>query len=87
MPRVLESEPFPKATRKLPKSQQEKLGILIELLKKDPNNSLLHTKRLSGKMSGWSSFRIARDYRVTFRYLSEDTIMLLQVAHRTGIYR
>jgi len=87
MPRVLESERFSKAIPKLPKSQQEKLGTLIELLRKDPDNLLLHTKPLSGKMSGWYSLRITRDWRVTFRYLDKDTILLLQVAHRKDIYR
>lgn len=89
MPRVLESEPFSKATRKLPKSQQDKLGILVELLRSNPNDPLLHTKRLSGKMSDWYSFRITRDWRVTFKYLDEEdeTILLLNVAHRKDVYR
>lgn len=87
MPKVLESERFSKTSPKLPKAQQEKLAILLELLKHDPNNFLLHTKRLTGVMSNRYSFRITRDWRVVFEYQNESTILLLNVAHRNDVYR
>jgi addiction module RelE/StbE family toxin len=87
MPRLLESEHFLKSAQKLPKHQQQKLADLIEHLRTNPKDPLLHAKKLSGKMSAWHSFRITRDWRVVFEFLSEETILLLKVAHRKDIYR
>jgi addiction module RelE/StbE family toxin len=78
---------FRKSADKLPKIQQEKLAELIELLSSNPFNPLLHTKRLTEKLSGFFSFRITRDWRVFFRFLDQETIQLLRVKHRKDVYR
>jgi addiction module RelE/StbE family toxin len=78
---------FIKDARRLPKAQQRKLAYLIECLRENPYNPLLHTKHLAAPLIGLLSFRITRDWRVMFRFLDERTIQLTQVEHRRDIYR
>jgi len=58
-----------------------------ENLAKNPYERKLHTKHLTGKLSGLYSFRITRDYRVVFQFLSPNEIRLVEVAHRKDIYK
>lgn len=78
---------FLTSARPLPKAQQKKLSELLVLLERNPFHPLLHTKRLSGALLGFLSFRITRDWRVVFRFRDPQTIQLLRVAHRKDIYR
>lgn len=78
---------FKKAAAALPIFQQRKLGNLLERMQKNPYDPLLHTKPLSGSLSGFFSLRITRDWRILFQFLDAGTIRLLDVAHRKDIYR
>lgn len=78
---------FFKSARKLPNIQQKKLAKLLEIIQDDPFHSHLHAKPLSGQLSGFYSFRITRDWRVIFQFLSPDKIQLLEVGHRKNIYK
>ena len=78
---------FLKSARELPPAQQRKLESLLTLLQQNPFHPSLHTKRLSGPLVGFLSFRGTRDWRVVFRFLGNKTIHLLRVAHRKDIYR
>lgn len=81
------SNHFLKSAKKLPKLQQDKLAKLLEVLQKNPFNSKLHTKPLVGQLSGLYSFRITRDWRVIFQFLSPDKIHLVDIGHRKEIYK
>ena len=81
------SNRFLKSARKLPKQQQKKLVNLLEIIQGNPFHSQLHTKSLTGQLSGLYSFRITRDWRVIFRFLSPDKIQLLNLNHRKDIYK
>ena len=72
MVRVVYGKNFLKSTGSLP---QEK-----------PFHPFLHTKYLTGGLAGLLSFRITRDWRVIFQFISPDTIQLLRVKHRKDIY-
>lgn len=87
MIKITYSKNFLKSAKKLPKIQQRKLTKLLVLLQKNPFNSLLHTKQLSGNLIGFLSFRITRDWRVIFQFLDVKIIKLLRTAHRKDIYR
>ena len=87
MIKILYSERFIKSARKLPKNQKEKLTDLLGIMKENPFHSKLHSKPLTGKLSGLYSFRITRDWRVVFHFLSPEEINLLEVGHRKDIYR
>ncbi|MBI2098722.1 MAG: type II toxin-antitoxin system YoeB family toxin [Candidatus Wildermuthbacteria bacterium] len=87
MVRVYYSGRFRKSVKRLNEKQQAQLARLVVLLKENPFDSLLHTKSLSGRLAGIYSFRITREYRVLFRFLSPDEILLIDVGGRKDIYR
>lgn len=73
-------------SRKLPTKLQEKLGSRFEILKEDPFHPILRTKLLSGNLSGFYSFRITREWRVIFQFLTPDIIKVLHIGHRKYVY-
>lgn len=85
--KIVYGDAFLKSAAKLPIAQQRKLDSLVSLCTDNPFNSKLHTKRLTGSLKGFLSFRITRDWRVVFQFLDAETIQLLRVAHRRDIYR
>jgi addiction module RelE/StbE family toxin len=78
---------FLKDFAKLPKSIQVKIGNLEDVFKENPFHPQLHTKGLHGKLRDLYSFRITRDYRVVFQFLSENEVLLIAVQHRKDIYK
>lgn len=84
---VVFTNSFLKSARKLPTSQQNKLAQLLETLQENPFNPKLHTKTLSGPLTGFYSFRVTRDWRVIFQFLAPDKVKLIEVGHRKDIYR
>ncbi len=78
---------FIKLAKKLPLDKQAKLADLIELLSENPFHQKLHSKPLSGKLIGFYSFRIAREWRVIFQFKSSKNIILLLIGHRKDIYK
>lgn len=87
MIKIVFGDAFIKSAKKLPKNSQEKLAELLEKLTINPFNPLLHSKSLSGKLTGFYSFRITREYRVIFQFLEVDVIKLIKVGHRKDIYK
>lgn len=87
MVRVYYSDHFLKRVQKLNKKQQAKLARLVVLLKENLYHPQLHTKSLSGEFSGIYSFRITRDSRVLFKFLSAEEVILVDVGDRKDIYR
>lgn len=81
------SREFEKQASKLEFRLQKKLAELLELLAENYYDSRLHTKSLSEPFIGILSFRITRDWRVTFHFVSPDIVCLLEVKHRKDIYR
>ena len=87
MIRVLFGSNFRRSVEKTPKSEQRKLGNLLEFLQQNPYHPKLHTKPLTGDLSGFYSFRITRGWRVIFQFLDPETIQLLRVINRKDAYR
>ncbi|HEY4521776.1 MAG TPA: hypothetical protein VJH05_01400 [Candidatus Paceibacterota bacterium] len=85
--KIVYDNDFIKDTRKLPIECQNKLADLLEVLQNDAFDPLLHTKPLSPPLQGLFSFRIVRDYRVGFKFLSNHTIQLLTADRRDKIYK
>jgi len=81
------SQHFLKSAKKLPSLIKEKLATKLELLQENPFHPLLHTKSLTGKLFGFYSFRITREWRVIFQFLAPEVIKLIEVAHRKDIYK
>jgi len=78
---------FLKAIKSLPKNIHIKLAKQIELLQQNPFHPLLHSKQLSGDLTGFLSFRVTREWRVIFYFKDPETIQLLKIAHRKDIYQ
>lgn len=85
--RVIYDDDFTKDVRKLPKRAEEKLTDLLMLLRKNPFDPQLHTKRLKPPLHKFFGFRITRDYRVGFAFISPDTVKLLAADNRDQIYK
>lgn len=85
--KIVYSEQFIKSASKFPLKVQIKLDRLVGILKDNPYHALLHTKQLSGVLTGYLSFRITREWRVIFQFIDSQTIQLLRAAHRKDIYR
>lgn len=85
---IVYSRNFIKSAKILPKTAKIKLANLLEILKNDIFNSKLHLKPLTGKMKGFYSIRIARDWRVILNFtLNNNTIFLIDIGHRKDIYK
>ncbi len=85
--KVVFAKIFLKSAKHLPDKIQNKLDAQTALLEQNIFHPLLHTKQLSGDLSGFYSFRITRDYRVIFQLLNPDTVQLVRIANRKDIYR
>ena len=71
----------------LDKTLKPKLKFSLDFLLLNPFYSSLHTKPLTGKLSGFYSFRLSRDYRVIFKIISFEKIYLISIGHRKDVYR
>lgn len=71
----------------LPSRTASAFAQLLLLLREEPFSAKLHTKALSGRLSGLYSFRIARDWRCIFSLRDQETIWIVDVGHRREIYR
>ena len=87
MIKVVYGRVFVKSARKLPKKLKIKLASSTTLLQNNPFSQPLHTKYLSGKLTGLLSFRVTRDWRAIFKFIDSDLIQLIEVANRKDIYR
>ncbi|MBI2097917.1 MAG: type II toxin-antitoxin system RelE/ParE family toxin [Candidatus Vogelbacteria bacterium] len=87
MSSLIFGQSFIRSAKLLDKNLQSRLRRSLDLLAKEPFSSLLHTKPLTGELKSFYSFRLGRDYRVIFKFLSAETIHLLKVGHRKNIYR
>ncbi|MBN2197846.1 type II toxin-antitoxin system mRNA interferase toxin, RelE/StbE family [Candidatus Wolfebacteria bacterium] len=87
MAEITYSRDFLKSVESIPKLVQKKLVGLLDILKKNPFHSILHVKPLVGKLKGFYSFRITRDWRIIFNFSDSQKIFLIDVAHRKDIYK
>ena len=78
---------FIKEATKLPAARKKLLANKLSYLAISPFDSRLHTKQLSSPLTGVFSFRISREYRVLFRFITAEQVFLLSVKHRKDVYR
>jgi len=81
------SKRFVKMAQNIPVRIQSKLAQSLMTLQNNPFENQLHTKKLKGIEPDEFSFRITRDYRVTFAFEDSRHINLLTVDHRKDVYR
>jgi len=85
--RVILGRDFLKSAALLPNGIKKKLATSIGMLEKNPYSPILHTKKLTGELTGLFSFRITRDWRVIFYFKNPETICIVDVGNRKDIYR
>ena len=87
MTRIEYDRDFTKQAMRLDVRLRKKLMLLTALMAHNPYDPRLHTKPLSEPFGGILSFRITRDWRVTFHFIDAKTVRLLEIRHRSDIYR
>ncbi|KPJ56278.1 hypothetical protein AMJ49_05285 [Parcubacteria bacterium DG_74_2] len=84
---IFTTEEFETNYKKLPLKIKKKAERKEKLFQNNPFHPLLHTEKLEPKSKEVWSFRIDREYRVLFRFINSDKILLLTVGHHNWIYR
>lgn len=87
MTKINYKENFIKQFKNLPFEIKEKLASLEDVFVQNNFNPVLHTKKLKGSLKNFFSFRITRDYRVIYRFVSHNEVEFLAVKHRKDIYK
>jgi len=78
---------FLRLAEKLDKKLKLKLKASLDVLSVNPFSPILHTKPLTGKLSGCYSFRLGGNHRTIFKFVPENVILLIDVDDRKDIYR
>lgn len=87
MKKIRYKKEFLKRFKLLPSEIQERYAELELVFMENPFHPHLHTKGLHGKLRNFYSFRITRDYRVVFQFVSEEEIVMTTIGHRKDIYK
>ncbi len=78
---------FEKLYKKLPAVIKRKAEKQIDYFLRDPFHPSLNVEKLSPKNKNYWSLRIDKKYRITFRYLDVDTVVLIAVGEHDWIYK
>lgn len=83
---VLATQEFQKKYQKLPLTIQKKAEKQEKLFRKNPFHPSLHSEKLEPKKKQVWSFRVDKSYRIIFRFLNSNKILLLTVGPHDWIY-
>lgn len=84
---ILATDEFRKRYQNLPKSIQKKAEKQEKLFRQNPFYPSLHTEKLEPKGKQVWSFRIDKSYRVMFRFINSNKVLLLTVGPHSWIYK
>lgn len=87
MTEILVTEEFKKRYAKLPLAVQKKAEQKEKIFCKNIFHPSLNTEKLEPKGKQVWSFRIDREYRILFRFISSNKILFLTCGHHNWIYR
>lgn len=72
-----------KIAKKLPIRLHKKINTVFDILKNDP----LAGDKLRGELADFRKYRIG-DYRVVYQFDSKtETLTIIKIEHRQGVYR
>ncbi len=80
------SKSFKKSLKKKDTFVQERARERIRLLREDPLNVLLNNHKLHGEYEGCNSINITGNFRVVFKYLNEEHILLIDIGTHPELY-
>lgn len=84
---VLVTDEFERRYQDLPASVQQRAEKQEKLFRENPFHPSLHTEKLKPKSKEVWSFRIDRQYRIVFRFVSGNQALFLTVGPHSWIYR
>jgi len=87
MYRLVFGKKFFVSAKKLNEPLKPKLKSCLDILSLNIFHPLLHAKPLTGKLSGFYSFRLGRDYRIIFKIIFSEEIFLIEIGDRKDIYK
>ena len=59
---------------------------ILSLLVENPFHPSLKTHSLTGNLKGYWAFSITYEYRIMFRFLSEDKVLLVDIGAHDEVY-
>lgn len=83
---VLTSKKYDKSFKKKDKFVQKKAIERIRLFREDPFNVLLNNHELNGEHGDERSFNVTGDYRITFYYINENTVIFTDIGTHPELY-
>jgi addiction module RelE/StbE family toxin len=87
--KVIWDQGFKRIYKKKVKNDQElkkKFWDSMELFSKEPFNKRLRTHKLTGKLEGLWAFSVAYDYRIIFKFLDKDEVLLVDIGGHEEVY-
>lgn len=84
---IIATEEFQKRYQDLPKQIQKKAEKQENLFRQNPFYPSLHTEKLEPRSKEVWSFRIDKKYRIFFRFIDSNKVLLLTAGPHDWIYK
>jgi mRNA-degrading endonuclease RelE of RelBE toxin-antitoxin system len=84
---IIIAEEFKKRFDLLPKQVKKKFFRKIKIFAENPFSPILSTEKLGSPFKETWSFRIDRAYRVIFKFINKNKILLITCGHHSWIYK
>ncbi|OGZ73604.1 MAG: hypothetical protein A2908_00720 [Candidatus Staskawiczbacteria bacterium RIFCSPLOWO2_01_FULL_38_12b] len=85
--KVVLRKSFLKEASNLPLKIKELLLRKTDIFRINQNDTRLHVKKLSGKLEGFYSLRLTREYRIIYCFENKDKAIFIDIGHRKDIYK
>jgi addiction module RelE/StbE family toxin len=82
-------EGFKRSFRKIIRNNidiKNKFSEKLELLKENPYHPFLKTHKLSGKLQNYMAFSIDYNFRVVFKFINKNTVLLIDIGTHEEVY-
>ena len=87
MVEIIITEEFKECYQLLPKSIQKKAEKQERLFRRNIFHPSLHAEKLEPRGKETWSFRIDKEYRILFKFITRDKILFLVCGHHNWIYK
>jgi len=80
---------FKRKYKKLKKSEPDVISLFwnqLELFTVNPFSPALKTHKLSGRLKNYWAFSINYSYRVTFRFIDDNNVLLIEIGTHDEVY-
>lgn len=76
---VYTTKKYRKSLKKFPQNLLEKLDAKINLFVQFPFHPTLKTHKLFGSLEGYYSFSVNYEYRIIFKFISEEEVVFFNI--------